>query len=67
MLAAVIDILQMSNWQRAGKKSAPKPKPLRRPGDINHVGTSMDSDAFDKMYAKATGRIERGEVAWRSK
>lgn len=31
LLAAVVDLLQAGNWQRAGKKSAPKPKPLRRP------------------------------------
>lgn len=31
LLAAVVDLLQVSNWQRAGKKHAPKPKRLRRP------------------------------------
>lgn len=31
LLAAVIDLTQSANWQRAGKKSAPKPKPLPRP------------------------------------
>lgn len=31
LLAAIVDILQVGNWQRAGKKSAPKPKPIPRP------------------------------------
>jgi hypothetical protein len=67
MLATIIDVLQMANWQRAGKKSNPKPKILRRPGDANHVGTSLDKADFDKAYAAATARIERGEAKWRSK
>lgn len=67
MLASIIDVLQVSNWQRAGKKSNPRPKPLRRPGDTSHVGSSLDSAEFDRLYAKATGRIERGEATWRAK
>lgn len=31
LLAATVDLLGAGNWQRAGKKSAPKPKPLQRP------------------------------------
>ncbi len=31
LLAAIVDILQFGNWQRAGKKHAPKPKRLPRP------------------------------------
>lgn len=31
LLAALVDLLQVGNWQRAGKKSAPKPKRLPRP------------------------------------
>ncbi len=31
LLATVIDLLQVGNWQRAGKKSAPRPKRLQRP------------------------------------
>lgn len=31
LLAALIDLLQIGNWQRAGKKHAPKPKPFQRP------------------------------------
>lgn len=31
LLAAAVDVLQFGNWQRGGKSSAPKPKPLPRP------------------------------------
>lgn len=31
LLAAIYDLLQVANWQRVGKRSAPKPKPLQRP------------------------------------
>ncbi|MDO8308561.1 MAG: hypothetical protein Q7V58_09450 [Actinomycetota bacterium] len=32
LLAGVTDLLALANWQRSGKKSAPRPKPLPRPG-----------------------------------
>ncbi|QPE04134.1 hypothetical protein IT882_13130 [Microbacterium schleiferi] len=31
LLAVLVDTLQFANWQRAGKKSAPKPKRFPRP------------------------------------
>lgn len=31
LLAGIYDVLQVGNWQRAGKATAPKPKPLPRP------------------------------------
>lgn len=31
LLAAVADLLQVGNWQRQNKRSAPRPKPLQRP------------------------------------
>lgn len=31
LLAALVDLLQVGNWQRAGRKHAPKPKRLPRP------------------------------------
>lgn len=31
LLAMVADSLAQGNWQRAGKKSAPRPKPIPRP------------------------------------
>lgn len=42
LLASVIDVLNVANWQRVGKKSAPKPKPIPRPGtndpDTEQIG-----------------------------
>jgi hypothetical protein len=32
LLAALIDAVQIGNWQRVGKKSVPRPKPVPRPG-----------------------------------
>lgn len=34
LLAAVVDLLANANWQRQGKKSAPKPRPIKRPGQV---------------------------------
>lgn len=38
LLAAVIDVLQEANWQRAGKPNAPRPKRVKRPG-VDEPGT----------------------------
>lgn len=32
LAAHAVDLLAQGNWQRQGKKSAPKPKPVPRPG-----------------------------------
>lgn len=31
LLASVVDLLAVANWQRVGKNTAPKPKPVPRP------------------------------------
>jgi hypothetical protein len=33
LLAVVSDALAIANWQRAGRKHAPRPKPIQRPWD----------------------------------
>lgn len=33
LLASVVDAVRAGNWQRGGKRNAPKPQPLPRPGD----------------------------------
>lgn len=43
LLAVVADLLAAANWQRQGKKSAPKPKRIKRPGVANE----------DKKYGSA--------------
>lgn len=43
LLAAVVDALQAANWQRSGKKNAPKPKPVPRPGQAP-AGEKYGSD-----------------------
>lgn len=32
LLAGAVDALNVANWQRVGKKNAPRPKPVKRPG-----------------------------------
>lgn len=50
LLATVIDVLQLANWQRSGKKRGPKPKPVKRPNKAQRIGASkaMDLDDLDK-------------------
>lgn len=57
MLAGVIDLLAGANWQRAGKKSVPKPVPIKRPGDKARVGTSRTAAEFEAVYARAMAKV----------
>lgn len=45
LLALIFDVLQLGNWQRARKRSAPKPKPLARPW-LRKKSTSLGKDAI---------------------
>lgn len=45
LLATIVDILGIANWQRAGRKSAPKPKRLPRPWE-KPKSTSLGKDAI---------------------
>jgi len=65
MLAGVIDLLAVANWQRSGKKSQPKPKAVKRPTDKGKYGTPHSVDDFEAIYARAMSRVDSGEVAWR--
>lgn len=38
LLATLIDAVQDGNWQRAGKKNAPRPKRVKRPGGGKAAG-----------------------------
>lgn len=39
LLASVLETLWDANWQRAGNRTAPRPKPLQRPGQAPPPGT----------------------------
>lgn len=54
LLAVVADLLAAANWQRQGKKSAPKPKRIKRPGVNND----------DKKYGRAPIPIKDFEDWW---
>ena len=43
LLAHVGDLLAVGNWQRAGNKNAPRPKPIQRPG-VETGARSFGSD-----------------------
>lgn len=45
LLATIADSLAWANWQRAGKKNAPKPKPLERPW-LKAKGQKFGKDAI---------------------
>jgi len=50
LLANVIDLLAIANWQRGGKKAGPRPKPIQRPGARKRIGTTvLPLDALDKL------------------
>lgn len=54
LLAEVTDALNMANWQRGGKRSAPRPKPVPRPW-LTPKSTNLGSDpipisAFDDWW-----------------
>jgi len=60
LLAALVDAIQIGNWQRQGKAHAPRPKPIPRPGvkDTSRVigrgkGTSVAE--FDKWRQTKLG------------
>jgi hypothetical protein len=55
LLAAAVDVLAVANWQRQGKKGAPRPKPLPRPGletgDQHLGGEAMAPEEIDAILA----------------
>lgn len=57
LLARIIEVLQDANWQRQGIKTAPKPKPVPRPGEqvegTRHLGDAPMSIAdFERRMAE---------------
>lgn len=64
ILAMVYDVLQHANWQRASKRSAPKPKRLQRPWEkarVRKFGSDpIPISKFDEWWnAKARKRNGR--------
>ena len=45
LMAMIVDILGIANWQRAGRRSAPKPKRIPRPWEKPKT-TALGSDAI---------------------
>jgi len=66
LLALVHDAVAAGNWQRAGKSSAPKPKPIPRPGVGDKGrrkvrGSSFEIADFDRVYQSA---LEKAADRW---
>ncbi|AYN56831.1 tail assembly chaperone [Arthrobacter phage Andrew] len=59
LVALVADLLAAGNWQRQGKKSAPKPKRIKRPGaknDDKHFGRApIPVKDFDDWWNNPEG------------
>lgn len=45
LMAEAVDAMNMANWQRGGRRSAPKPKPIPRPW-LKPKTTTLGSDAI---------------------
>lgn len=53
LLALVADALHAANWQRGGKKNAPRPKPLPRPR------TPAEVSAAEALAARRLHRLRQ--------
>jgi len=60
LLAVIADLLAISNWQRQGKKSAAKPKRIKRPGvdngDKKYGSAPIPVKDFDDWWNNQEGR-----------
>lgn len=60
LLAMAVDALHEGNWQRAGKKHAPKPKPVERPWQkkqVRRLGSgAIPIGEFDAWWESAAPR-----------
>lgn len=68
LLAALFDLLNFGNWQRAGKKHAPKPKRLTRPWEKpknQRFGSKpIPISEFDDWW-DSQGEKNRGKRLWK--
>lgn len=67
LLASAVDALHAANWQRAGKKNAPRPKPVRRPGAVDpnerrFTGTSRSIEELRAVLREKWSMAETEEV-----
>lgn len=63
----LLDATNVANWQRAGKRTAPKPKPVQRPGlrqtgrHVGRRGSGMSMAEFDAAYQQARAKVTEWE------
>ena len=58
LLADIFDVLASANWQRAGNKTAPKPKPYPRPGDTNDTTQFGERAGFEPEHSDKEAMAE---------
>ena len=50
LTAAAVDALRVANWQRSGRRGAPRPKPIQRPGQgPQRFGTPVPVDRMRQI------------------
>jgi hypothetical protein len=54
LTAALVDAINVGNWQRGGDPKSPPPEPVRRPADMRRVGV-----VTERRGAKARAFLER--------
>lgn len=59
LLARAVDLLAAGNWQRAGSKKNPRPKPIPRPGDRVRGAARADPDALRRRLLEQRDRVRR--------
>lgn len=62
LLALAIDTLNVANWQRAGDKRNPRPRPVPRPGDPVTRHRMTPEQVRDRLLEqKARMEVKRGD------
>ena len=68
LLASIVDLLAAANWQRAGNRKNPRPKPLPRPGQktrhpITRKPRPRSIEEIDRIMAEwSTPKPDRTET-----
>ena len=61
LIALVVDLLAEGNWQRAGDKKVPHPKPIRRPGDESRSRMTPAQIKERLLEQRRRREVERGD------
>lgn len=66
LLAVIVDVLEWANWQRLGKRSAPKPKRVPRPWEKSaskkYGKDPIPASQFDAWWESRSSKPEKKRV-----